>query len=113
MSFCVYGGHLTHFWDQFETPLPPLRPAVFPPALRDLPPPALELFDLDDAFASERVRLAQLTNKCNDDDLEYYVRECGRILGITDRLDSDKQTAKHIVEFVFRSIVNWKKLDQG
>jgi intraflagellar transport protein 52 len=25
---------------QFETPLPPLQPAVFPPALREPPPPA-------------------------------------------------------------------------
>ena len=49
---------------QFETPLPPLTPAVFPPAMRDPPPPALDQFDLDEQFASERVRLAQLTNKC-------------------------------------------------
>ena len=27
---------------QFEHPLPPLNPAVFPPALRELPPPALD-----------------------------------------------------------------------
>lgn len=49
---------------QFETPLPPLTPAVFPPAMRDPPPPALDQFDLDEQFASERVRLAQLSNKC-------------------------------------------------
>lgn len=49
---------------QFETPLPPLRPAVFPPAFRELGPPALDLFDLDDCFSSEQVRLNQLTNKC-------------------------------------------------
>jgi hypothetical protein len=40
----------------FETPLPPLRPATFPPVLREPPPPALELFDLDEAFAGEQVR---------------------------------------------------------
>lgn len=40
---------------QFETPLPPLQPAVFPPAIREPPPPALELFDLDESFASEHV----------------------------------------------------------
>lgn len=40
---------------QFETPLPPLQPAVFPPAIREPPPPALELFDLDEHFASEHV----------------------------------------------------------
>uniref|UniRef100_A0A3Q3NFV1 Intraflagellar transport 52 homolog (Chlamydomonas) n=1 Tax=Mastacembelus armatus TaxID=205130 RepID=A0A3Q3NFV1_9TELE len=49
---------------QFETPLPQLQPAVFPPALSDLPPPMLDLFDLDETFSSEKVRLAQLTNKC-------------------------------------------------
>uniref|UniRef100_A0A8C3AF02 Intraflagellar transport 52 homolog (Chlamydomonas) n=1 Tax=Cyclopterus lumpus TaxID=8103 RepID=A0A8C3AF02_CYCLU len=48
----------------FETPLPQLQPAVFPPALSELPPPMLDLFDLDEAFSSEKVRLAQLTNKC-------------------------------------------------
>jgi intraflagellar transport protein 52 len=50
----------------------------------------LELFDLDEAFSSERARLAQLTNKClsggnseNDEaDLEYFVRECGQVLGV-------------------------------
>ena len=62
---------------QFETPLPPLNPAVFPPALREPPPPALDQFDLDEHFASEKIRLAQLTNKCTDDDLDYYVREAG------------------------------------
>lgn len=67
---------------QFETPLPPLQPAVFPPTFRELDPPTLDLFDLDDMFSSERVRLAQLTNKCDDKDLEYYVRVCGEILGV-------------------------------
>lgn len=37
---------------------------VFPPAFRDLPPPMLDLFDLDETFSSEKVRLAQLSNKC-------------------------------------------------
>ncbi|KAJ3048685.1 Intraflagellar transport protein 52, partial [Rhizophlyctis rosea] len=88
-------------------------PAVFPPQLRDLPPPNLDLFDLDEQFASERVRLAQVTNKCTDSDLEYYVRECGDILGVTDRLDTEKRDARHIIDHVFRSIVQWKKLNQG
>ena len=41
---------------QFECPLPPLNPAVFPPALRELPPPALDQYDLDEHFASPRQR---------------------------------------------------------
>ena len=46
--------------------------AVFPPQFRNLPDPQLELFDLDEAFSSEKARLAQITNKCNEEDLEYY-----------------------------------------
>lgn len=42
---------------QFETPLPPLEPAVFPPQMREPPQPALDQFDLDECFASERVFL--------------------------------------------------------
>ena len=74
---------------QFEVPLPPLQPAVFMPCMRELPPPALDLFDLDEAFSSEKLRLAQLTNKCNDDDLEYFVRESGEILGVSDNIRTE------------------------
>ncbi|KAJ3076628.1 Intraflagellar transport protein 52 [Podochytrium sp. JEL0797] len=97
---------------QFETPLPPLQPAVFPPSLRQLAPPSLDLFDLDEHFASERVRLAQLTNKCNDDDLEYYIRECGEILGVMDKLEGGEKDGRHVLEHVFRCIVDWKRLNQ-
>ena len=43
--------------------MPKCQLAVFPPSLREPPPPALDLFDLDDCFASPEERLAQLTNK--------------------------------------------------
>lgn len=62
---------LTLIVPQFETPLLGttslilgLAPGVFPPVLKELPNPSLELFDLDDEFSQEKVRLAQLTNKC-------------------------------------------------
>ncbi|CAJ1051803.1 LOW QUALITY PROTEIN: intraflagellar transport protein 52 homolog [Xyrichtys novacula] len=97
---------------QFETPLPQLQPAVFPPTLSDLPPPMLDLFDLDETFSSEKVRLAQLTNKCSDDDLEFYVRKCGEILGVTPKLDKEQRDAKHILEHVFFQVVEFKKLNQ-
>lgn len=45
---------LTLIHPQFEAPLPPLIPALFPPNLKEAPPPALELFDLDEQFASEK-----------------------------------------------------------
>lgn len=97
---------------RFETPLSPLQPAVFPPSFRDLPKPALELFDLDEAFSSEKARLAQLTNKCSDSDLEYYTRECGDILGITNKLPVSKRDAKHVLEYIFSQVVEFKKLNQ-
>ncbi|KAK3790257.1 hypothetical protein RRG08_034820 [Elysia crispata] len=103
---------LTLITPQFETPLPPLNPAVFPPTFRELPPPSLELFDLDEQFSSEKVRIAQITNKCTDDDLEYYVRECGDILGVTHHLPQESRTAKHILEHIFTQIVEFKKLNQ-
>ncbi|KAG5871996.1 hypothetical protein JTB14_030838 [Gonioctena quinquepunctata] len=73
---------------KFEAPYPPLQPAVFPPSFRDLPPPPLELFDLDDAFSSVYSNLAQFTNKClistHDDErnLEFYITESAKILNI-------------------------------
>ena len=45
---------------QFECPLPKLSPATFPPAMREPPPPALDQFDLDEHFAKEGLRLAQV-----------------------------------------------------
>jgi len=57
----------------FETPLPARLPAVFPPTVPEPTPPPLDQFDLDDEFSSERLRLAQLTNKCassTEDDLK-------------------------------------------
>eukprot|EP00794_Sanderia_malayensis_P004664 gene4664-5273_t len=97
---------------QFETPLPPLQPAVFPPQFRELAPPSLDLFDLDESFSSEKSRLAQITNKCNDEDLEYYVRECGEILGVSSKLASELRDAKHILEYIFTQVVEFKKLNQ-
>ena len=52
----------------------PAQAAVFPPQFRNLADPQLELFDLDEAFSSEKSRLAQITNKCGEEDLEYYIR---------------------------------------
>ena len=47
-----------------------------------------------------------------DDDLEYYVRECGDILGVTTNLAQDKRDAKHIIEHIFTQVVEFKKLNQ-
>lgn len=103
---------------QFECPLPPLQPAVFPPALQEPPAPALDQFDLDEHFASERVRLAQLTNKCagggggGEEDLEYYVRAAGEVLGVVAELPEAQRTPKGILFHVFKQVVQFKKLNQ-
>ncbi len=97
---------------QFETPLPPLQAAVFPPSFRELPNPKLELFDLDEAFSSEKSRLAQITNKCGDDDLDYFVREASDIFGITQNLPAQAHDPKHVLEYMITHIAEFKKLNQ-
>lgn len=101
---------------QFEVPLPALQPAVFMPSMRELPPPALDLFDLDEHFSNEKLRMAQLTNKCSDLDLEYFVRESGEILGVSDKLREEENqtqvTGKEILAFILKKLVNYKKMEQ-
>ena len=97
---------------QFETPLPPLKPAVFMPRFYEPEPPALELFDLDEHFSSESARLAQITNKCTDDssDLEFYVRECGEILGVIRHLPQNEREAKSILAYIASRLIEYKCL---
>lgn len=87
--------------------------AVFPPLFRSISPPPLELYDLDAEFSSEKNRLAQLTNRCNDSDLEYYVVEAGHILGIVPHSLGTKSSAetraKRILHQVLERICQFKK----
>ena len=48
-----------------------------------------------------------------DDDLEYYVRECGDILGISSKLAVNKRSAKDVLQYVFQHVVECKKLNQA
>ena len=106
---------LTLIPPQFECPLPQLTPAVFPPAMREAPPPALDQFDLDEHFAKESLRLAQLTNKCTngEEDLDYYIAESGDILGVTGELPFGERSPKYILFHIFKQIVDFKKSDGG
>lgn len=106
---------LTLIPPQFECPLPKLGIATFPPAMREPLPPALDQFDLDEHFAKEGLRLAQLTNKCTsgDEDLEYYIAESGEILGVVQSLPYGERSAKHILFHIFKQIVDFKKQDFG
>ena len=47
-----------------------------------------------------------------DEDLEYYVRECGDILGISNKLSQDKRTAKDVLEYILFQVVEFRKLNQ-
>ena len=79
--------------------------ATFPPILLEPNPPALELFDLDEEYASERTRLAQLANKCTDNDIEFYILEAGKVLGFND------QSAKHVLKQIVSQLIQWKMLN--
>ncbi|XP_045455935.1 intraflagellar transport protein 52 homolog [Melitaea cinxia] len=111
---------------QFETPFPPLQLAVFSPTFREPPPPPLELFDLDEAFSSERSQLARLANKCLqphnvrmgqgdsrqlDNELEYFVRECGRAVRLSRAISSDDTPAgKQILHQLAVQLATFKKI---
>ena len=40
----------------------------------------------------------------NDDDLEYFVREAGEILGVTSQIDPAKRDGKHVLEYILRKV---------
>lgn len=48
--------------------------------------------------------MAQVTNKCTNDDLDFFVRECGDILGISDKVKV-KNDAKAIIGYVLEQLV--------
>lgn len=93
---------------KFETPLPSLVPAVFPPNFRLPQKPKLELYDLDDEFSSTQTRLIQAANKYIDEDLELYVKECGLILNV-ERASS--KSAQSILYDIVSRIVEYKKVN--
>lgn len=86
---------------------------MFPPSFRELPPPPLELFDLDEAFSSVFSKLAQFTNKytmtttkIDDEDLEFYIKECSKIVKVEGQMDGAAAILHHMGEQIakFKSI---------
>jgi intraflagellar transport protein 52 len=94
---------------QFDSALPPLTPAVFPPQMREPAGPVLELFDLDDSFASPKTRLAQLAQRTPPKNAEKFIIQSAKILGIFPQLPESKRSAKDVLEYVFTQVVRWKK----
>ena len=93
---------------QFEAPLPSLNAAVFLPELDEGAPPLLELYDLDDHFSSPRIRLAQLTNKCTDTDLDYFIQESAKILGVDDKVSVSERSSKLYLELILSQLMQFK-----
>ncbi|XP_034940573.1 intraflagellar transport protein 52 homolog [Chelonus insularis] len=105
---------LTLITPHFETPLPPTQASVFPPSFQELPPPALELFDLDEAFSSDILKLSQLTNKYlsskdphNEMELSCYIQEFGEIIRIN---PSEASSAKEILKCIVLKINNFRTM---
>lgn len=102
---------------QFEQPLPPLQPAVFPPSMFEPAQPALERFDLDDAFANEYFKLSQLSltsrkqgGKDDSGVLDDYVIKAAQAVGID---GASKMSAQQALLEVFDQLGKWKLQDAG
>lgn len=93
----------------FETPLPSLQPAVFVPVFRALHKPELELYDLDNEFSSVQNKLTKLANKCNNNDLDYFIRESGILLGLN--LNYKDNISKNLLFAIASKIVTYKRLN--
>ena len=97
---------------QFETPTPKLHPAVFPPALRDLAPPPLDLFDLEEEFSGAQHKLNALFQRCqggSDEDLRVFIEEGARICGVGGEGDvGDGNSADAALIAAFRKMVQLK-----
>ena len=47
----------------------------------------------------------------SDDDIEYFVRECGHILGVTQNLPAGSRDARHVLDYIFNQLVEFKNLE--
>ena len=88
----------------FESVMPPLRPAVFTPQI-ELPPPTLELFDLDEVCADRHTKLGQVANDSLNEgaSAEEFVQRSGAILGMTK--EGQSASGKEVLSLVFGRIV--------
>lgn len=56
--------------------------------------------------------MAHLTNKCGEDDLEYFIKEAGAVLGVTGSLPPGRREGRYVLQHIFFQLVEWKKLNQ-
>ena len=74
------------------------------------------MFDLDTELAPAQTRLAQLTNKCDVKNLDYYIQECGRILCVEDenkRENGQIMNASAILHTIATQLARFKMSDYG
>lgn len=99
---------------KFEAPYPAFQASVFPPCFRELPPPALELFDLDEAFTSTTSKIAQFTNRyimsenTSDNSETYlsdYVSKCSKILSF------ETESPAEVLFYIGKEIAGFKSID--
>ncbi|KAL0246880.1 hypothetical protein GEMRC1_008086 [Eukaryota sp. GEM-RC1] len=103
---------LTLIKPQFDAPLPALTPSVFVPSALEPAPPALELFDLDEEWASESVSLSKLMSKCKGEkDLDFFIKEASKLLGVSKKLPKSQQNSKSFMFFVMKQLIGFKKLN--
>ncbi len=57
-----------------------------------------------------RIKLAQITNKYTDENIENYIKDCADILGISSKIEN-KSDAKAILSFVFNELAAYKKFN--
>jgi hypothetical protein len=50
--------------------------------------------------------------QCTDTDLEYYIKECGLVAGVSPLLESSKRSAKHILERTLRALIAFKSIER-
>lgn len=103
---------LTLIKPEFEKPIPQLRLATFKPRMRDLPPPALDLYDLDEDFADNATRLTQLAIKCREkDNINFFIKEANKLVGAA--TVSDISDSKAILGMIFKKVSCAKKFFQS
>lgn len=56
--------------------------------------------------------MAQLTNKCENKDLEYFVKEAGDILGVSEKV-KNRSNSKAIIKYILEQVVAMKKMNMG
>ena len=52
------------------------------------------------------MKLAHLTNKCSNDDLDYWVTEAGNIMGLKDKINTNNP--KEVLLYVINALMKFK-----